>query len=124
MSVARISRPQLLYASLRPSEEPVDVQTVGVGRHLRRDPDRQPHQRFRQRLAQPEGSFEMREADLDLLPPRRPAARSPGREQDPAFGQPPPERAVLVGEIPEEPPRDFALLQVRPRQEFLDEQYV
>ncbi len=39
MSVARMSGPQLLDAPLRPPEEPIHVQAVGVGRHLRRDPN-------------------------------------------------------------------------------------
>ncbi len=36
-----MSGPQLLDAPLRPPEEPIHVQAVGVGRHLGRDPDHQ-----------------------------------------------------------------------------------
>jgi hypothetical protein len=54
MSVARISGPQLLDAPLRPSEQPVDVEGVGVRADLGRDPGNETHQRGRQRLAEPE----------------------------------------------------------------------
>ena len=33
MSVARISCPEFLDAPLRPAQEPVDVEAIGVGRH-------------------------------------------------------------------------------------------
>src|SRR5919107_753925 len=79
MSVAKISGPQLLDVPLRPSEEPVHVQTVGVGCHLRRHPDRQPHERLRQCFAQPEDALEGGQAYLHGRPglPRASSRRSP-----------------------------------------------
>src|SRR5215213_5402430 len=125
MNVARISRPQLLDASLRSAEDSVHVKAVSVGRQLRRDPDRQPHERLRQRLSQPEGTFEVREAHyFDLLAHRRAAARALRREEDARLGQPPPERLASVGEVAEEPPRHASLLEVRLPEKFFDEEHL
>src|SRR5919107_5763996 len=97
MSVAKISGPQLLDVPLRPSEEPVHVQTVGVGCHLRRHPDRQPHERLRQCFAQPEDALEGGQAYLHLLPDRRGPPPPPRRQPHPSRRPPPPPRTAPAG---------------------------
>ena len=68
MSVARISGPQLLDASLRMTQQTVDKETIDVGRHLRRDPGDQPHEGCCQRLFEAELALEARQRYLHLLP--------------------------------------------------------
>src|ERR687898_2145199 len=67
MSVARMSGPKLLDAALRTTQQPVDVEPVGVGGDLRCDPGRQPSERLGQRALHPEDALEGSEAYLHLL---------------------------------------------------------
>ena len=76
MSVARISRLDRPQERIKELWDSVHVKAVSVRRQLRRDPDRQPEERLRQRFSQPEGTFEVREAHFDLLAHRRAAARA------------------------------------------------
>src|SRR5215204_579512 len=124
MSVARMSGPQLLDAPLWPPEQPVDVQTVGVGCHLRRDPGDQTRERLVQRPVHAEDPLEDREAHLHLLAYRWAPIRLLRRKQDTAPGQLLPERAAAVGQISQEPPRDGTFLEIRIRQELAHEEHV
>ncbi len=124
MSVARISGPKLLDAPLRPPEEPVDVETVGVGRHLRRDPGDRSRERLCQRPVHPEDPLEGREAHLHLLAYRRPPVRLLGGQQHAGPGQILPEFAAAVGQVPEEPPRDAVLIETGPGQQLPHEEHV
>src|SRR5215204_1324661 len=124
MSVARILCPQLLDEPLRPSEEPVDVQAVGVGGHLLSDPRGQPHQRGRQRLAHPEDPLERCEAHLRLLADRRATLGALGLKQHAGLGQLLLEPTAAVGQVSEEPAGDGALLKASPRQKLAHQEYV
>src|SRR5918997_5518236 len=108
MSVARISCPQLLYVPLRPVEQSVDVEAVGVGGYLRRYPGSEPYQRLRQRSAETESSLEGRKADLHLLPRSRTPLRPFGYQHDAAVGEDLFEHLGAVGEIPAELAHRFA----------------
>src|SRR5215203_4485929 len=108
MYVARISCPQLLDVPLRPVEQSVDVEAVGVGGHLRRDPGGESHQRLRQRSAETESSLEGRKADLHLLPRSGTPLRSFGYQHDAALGEDLLERLGAVGEISTELAHRFA----------------
>src|SRR5215210_8525675 len=111
MSVAKMSCPQFLDAPLWPPEEPVDIKTVGVGGHLRRDPGAQTHQRLGQRPVHAEDTLEGREAHLNLLAYRCPSVGPFGRQQDAALSQLFSQLATAVGQISQEPPRDGGLVE-------------
>src|SRR5918995_3543268 len=105
MSVARISGPQLLDAPLRPAQEPVDVETVGVSADLGRDPGRQPGERLGQGASHPEGPLKRREADLHLLSAHRAPSRPFGSQRNAPTGEGVLEQFGAVGKIPEKPAR-------------------
>src|SRR5215207_1225566 len=108
MSVARISCPQLLDVSLRSPQEAVDVAAEGVGGNLRHDPGRQPNERLRQRVVHPEDALEGREANLYLLPDRRPPLGPFGGQQHVTPCQLLSECTAAVGEISKErSPKSF-----------------
>src|SRR5215212_11587251 len=102
MSVARISGPKLLDAALRTTQQPVDVEPVGVGGDLRRDPGRQPSERLGQRAFHPEDALEGREAYLHLLADWWTTGRLLGGQQHPALGQFLPELPPAVGQVCQE----------------------
>src|SRR5215218_4009796 len=87
MSVARISRPQLLDPSLRPTLKSVDQKSIGVGCYLRRDSRRQASERGGQCLPEPEHALETRQGDLYVLPYARSPPRALGDQQDVALDQ-------------------------------------
>ena len=60
--------PQLLDVALRTTQESIDVETVGVGTDLRRDPGDQPHEGGCQRLPETQLALEARQRYLHLLP--------------------------------------------------------
>src|SRR5215213_6043363 len=124
MSVARISGPQLLDAPLRPAQQPVDVEAVGVGSHLRRDPGDQPRKRLGQRPIHPEDALEGREAHLHLLADWRAPVCLLGSQQHPAPGQFLSECPAAVGQIPKEPPGDAGLLKSGLRQKLAHQEHV
>src|SRR3712207_8706266 len=68
MCVVGFSCPQLLDLALRTIQVPVNQESVGVGADLGRDPNRQPHQRGSQRLAETENPFQAGDSDLYVLP--------------------------------------------------------
>src|SRR5215208_1873755 len=86
MSVARISRPQLLDPSLRPTRKPVDQTSVGVGHYLRRDSRRQASERGGQSFPEPEHALEARQGDLYVLPYAGSPLRALSDQQDVALG--------------------------------------
>src|SRR5215207_10161201 len=106
MSVARMSGPQLLDAALRTTEQAVDVETIGVGRHLRRDPGDQAHKRLGKRPVHTEDALEGREAHLHLLADRWTPIGLFSRQQDAALGQLSLKLSLklgaVVGQIPQE----------------------
>ncbi len=119
MSVVRFSCPQLLDVALRAPQHPVDQESVGVGRYLRRDPGSQPDERGGQSLAQTKDSLKTRKSDLSMccLTPRR-SARSVAREGcPPRPGPPSAPRCCRLG-LCQEPPRD-PVSQIRLGDEFL-----
>src|SRR5215208_1307504 len=124
MSVARISGPLLLDAPLRPAQQPVDVEAVGVGGHLRRDPGDQPRKRLGQRPIHPEDALEGREAHLHLLADWRAPVCLLGSQQHPAPGQFLSECPAAVGQIPKEPPGDADLLKSGLRQKLAHQEHV
>src|SRR5215204_5584152 len=105
MSVARISCPQTLYPALRPAQQPVDVEAVGVGCYLRHDPGRKPHEGLGRRAFDPEDSFEGRKRDLNLLPCAV-LAGAFGHQSDSCTGQRHTQLLASVRQIPKEPPRE------------------
>src|SRR5215207_7808340 len=62
------SCPQLLDAALLPSQQPVDVEPIGVGCYLCHDPGRKPYQSLGKRAFDPEDPLENGERYLCLLP--------------------------------------------------------
>ena len=118
MSVAKFSCPQVPDAPLRTTEQPVDVATVGVGCHLRRDPGGQAHQRLCERPVHTEDALEGRESHLHLLADRRAPIRLYGSEQDTALGQLRGEPTAAVGQLPQEPPGEVAFNETGPGHEF------
>src|SRR5215204_6315132 len=99
------SCPQLPHAALGSSQQPVDVEAIGVGRYLRRDPGGQPSERLGQGAVHPEGALERRKAYLHLLP-RRWAPVCPLRcQHDAAAGENLLERLRAVGEVRKESAR-------------------
>ena len=82
-----MSGPQLFDASLRTTQHPVDVATVGVGSHLSRDPGGQPGERLGQRAFHPEDALEVRQAHLHLLAERRATVRLLGSQQHSGLAQ-------------------------------------
>src|SRR5829696_9202329 len=62
------SCPQLLDAALLPSQQPVDVEPIGVGCYLCHDPGRKPYQGLGKRAFDPEDPLENGERYLCLLP--------------------------------------------------------
>src|ERR687898_3660886 len=118
MSVARFSCPQLLDAPLSTTEQPVDVTTVGVGRHLRRYPGGQAHERLGERPVHTEDALEVREAHLHLLADRWAPIRLFGSEQDAALGQLFDQLAAAVGQVPQQPPGELALAEAGRVHEF------
>jgi hypothetical protein len=56
------SSPQLLDLALRTTQQPVNVEAIGVGRYLRRDPSGQPHEGGSQRLSEPQDALETRKS--------------------------------------------------------------
>jgi hypothetical protein len=107
MSVARISSPQLLDATLRTTQQAIDQERVGVGADLRRDPASQPDERPRQSFAQAEDPLETRKKAISircLTPPGRLCAcslwsRIPTSEEGLL------EIFAAVGEVPKKAPR-------------------
>src|SRR5215210_4231351 len=87
MSVARMSCPEFLDAPLRPAQEPVDVEAIGVGRHLGGDPGDQTCECLGKRRAHAKPTLEGREAYLHLLADRRPPVSLFGRQQDARAGE-------------------------------------
>src|SRR5918997_1877619 len=104
MPVARISRPKLLDPSLRPTQKPVDQQSVGVGRYLRRDSRRQASERGGQGLPEPEHALEARQGDLYVLPYAGPPPRALSDQQDVALDQRLLQLPASVGQVPEQFP--------------------
>src|ERR671911_3208996 len=100
MSVARMSGPKLLDAALRTTQQPVDVEPVGVGGDLRCDPGRQPSERLGQRALHPEDALEGSEAYLHLLAHWRGTVRLLRWQTHPGPGQPLPQLCAPVGQIP------------------------
>src|SRR5215211_4557884 len=122
MPVAWISGPQLLDPPLWPAEETVDVEAIGVGRYLRRDPRSEPHQRLGQGLPQPEDPLEARKADLYALPLA--ALLGPvAHQQDAALGQSILQLLAPVGQVPEQPAPDL-LPQTRLGEQLLRQAYL
>src|SRR5215217_6103690 len=121
MSVARISCPQFLDVSLRSPQEAVDVAAVGVGGNLGHDPGRKPYERLRQRVVHPEDALEGREANLYLLPERRPPLGPFAPQQHITPCQLLSECTAAVGEISKELPRRSSL-EHRLVQQLLEEE--
>ena len=124
MSVARFSCPQFPDSALRTTQQPVDVATVGVGSHLRRNPGGQAHQRLGQRPVHTEDTLESREAHLHLLADRRSPMRLFGRQQDAVLGQLCLELAAAVSQISQEPAGNLALIEAGCGQQFPHEERV
>src|SRR5215208_1435286 len=124
MSVARISGPQLLDAPLRPAHQPVDVEAVGVGGYLRRNPGDQPRKRLGQRPIHPEDALESREAHLHLLADRRAPICLLGSQHHIANGQFLSECPAAIRQIPKEPPGDAVLPKSGLRQKLAHQEYV
>src|SRR5215207_126398 len=122
MSVARISCPQFLDVSLRSPQEAVDVAAVGVGGNLGHDPGRKPYERLRQRVVHPEDALEGREANLYLLPDRRPPLGPFAGQQHVTPCQRLSECTAAVGEISKELPRRSSV-EHRLVQQLLDEEH-
>src|SRR5215218_7255354 len=101
------SCPQLLDATLRTIQTPVDQERVGIGRYLRRDPGSQPDERGGQSLAQAEDPLEARDGDLYVLP--RPVApfRALGSQEDADLCQGLPQILASVSQVSQELPRRF-----------------
>src|SRR5215208_3856957 len=95
------SSPQLLYATLRTIQVPVNQQSVGVGADLGRDPNRQSYQRGSQRLSQTENPLQAGESYLYVLPHSAPPLGWLGGQKDPHLGQLFPQLFAAVGEISE-----------------------
>src|SRR5918997_3617864 len=117
MSVARFLCPQLLEVALRTTQQPVDVETIGVGADLRRDPGDQPHEGSCQRLPETELALEARQRYLHLLP----LAALPeafGHQQDARLGQSFLQRLASIGQVPKESAREV-LLESRSSKQFL-----
>src|SRR5215208_5469631 len=103
MSVARISGPKLLDAALRTTQQPVDVEPVGVGGDLRRDPGGQPSERLGQRALHPEDALEGREAYLHLLAHWWATVRLLGGHRNSDLGERLRRQCAQVGQVAQEP---------------------
>src|SRR5215210_2914058 len=117
MSVAGISGPQLLDATLRTIKMPVNQQGVGVGADLRRDPGGQPHEGLRQRLPQTKDSLQARKADLYSLSEPTPPLGWFGTQEDAYLGQSLPQFLAPVGQVAQES-ASYPLCQLRLVDEF------
>src|SRR5215207_9709724 len=102
MSVARISGPQLLDATLRTIQMPVNQQGVGVGADLRRNPGGQPYQGGGQRLPETKDPLQARKADLYSLPEPTPPLGWLGTQEDAYLGQSLPQFLAVVGQVAQE----------------------
>src|SRR3712207_5374150 len=120
MSVVRFSCPQLLNTALRAPQNPVDVETVGVGRYLGRDPGSQPDESGGQSLAQTKDPLQTRKSDLYVLSHSAPSLGSLGGQKDANFGQGIPQILATVGQVCQERPR-YPLPQCRLVDEFFGE---
>src|SRR3712207_211118 len=118
MSVARFSCPQLLDATLRTSQHPVDHKGVGVGCYLGRDPSSQPDERGSQSLVQPKDPLEARKSDLYLLSDPVAPLGPLGCHKDANLGQGIPQLLAAVGQVCQELPR-YSHSQSRFGEEFL-----
>src|SRR5215208_5439355 len=111
MSVARMSGPKLLDTALRTTQQPVDVEPVGVGGDLRHDPGGQPSERLGQRALHPEDALEGSEAYLHLLADWWATVRLLGGQQHSGLGQLLCELCAAVCQISQEPTGDDALIE-------------
>src|SRR5215213_1078047 len=93
------SSPQLLDATLRTIQVPVNQQSVGVGADLGRDPNCQSYQRGSQRLSQTENPLQAGESDLYVLPHSVPPLGWLGGQKDANLGQLFPQLFAAVGKI-------------------------
>src|SRR5215208_6437404 len=124
MSVARMSGPKLLDTALRTTQQPVDVEPVGVGGDLRHDPGGQPSERLGQRALHPEDALEGSEAYLHLLADWWATVRLLGGQQHSGLGQLLYELSAAVWQLPRAPAGDDARIepgpgQTRPHQEHV-----
>src|SRR5215213_6899195 len=97
MSVVRFMPTQLLDTPLRAPQNPVDVETVGVGRYLRRNPGSQPDESGGQSLAQTKDPLKTRKSDLYVLSHSAPPLGSLSRQKDAYLGQGRPQLLAAVG---------------------------
>src|SRR3712207_983965 len=104
MSVVRFSCPQLLNATLRTTQTPVDQESVCVSANLCRDPRRQSYQSGRQRLTETEDPLQARKSDLYLLPHSTPPLGWLGYQKDVHLSQGLPQLLASVGQVSQESP--------------------
>src|SRR3712207_1560245 len=103
MSVVRFACPQLLDATLRTIQHPVDHKGVSVGRDLGCDPGGQSYERGGQGLPQPEGPLEAGDGNLDLLPYPGPSGTGlVGNQHNPQLSQLILKVLASVGQIPKQ----------------------
>jgi hypothetical protein len=117
MSVARISGPQLLDATLRTTQQTVDQEAIRVGCHLRRDPGDEPHEGGCQCLLTVELALEARQRYLHLLS-LSVLSGAFCHQHDAGLCQSTFQRRAAVGQVPKELPC-CPLLQDRLGKEFL-----
>src|SRR5215204_1417094 len=124
MSVARNSGPKLLDAALRTTQQPVDVEPVGIGGDLRRDPGGQPSERLGQRALHPEDALEGSEAYLHLLADWWATVRLLGGRRNIDIRKLICELCAAVCQISQEPTGDDALIETCSGQKLPHQEHI